>query len=442
MRHFVRSFHDLYEKDLRSSPHGKSVDIDQMASSIQKYLESVYSSIASHPAWGGDNTHETKMMLETFVYSKCNKLIMNGLIESETLMLEKSEVELSERLDFLDFVCPKHLEIHCIPDDKEAWKKLLSKPIMLLQSLNRMHSPVQMMRCILEVYRGVNEALKSAMKDGDNRMPSADDCLPTIILCMICAKPSIVTNLKFLENFATSEQLRGEAGYAFTNLFSATQFIRELDLDMKGESDSSRPSLHITSEELKEKLDLFRESLNASLNEDVLEGKKPVMTAHEPDFTGEYHYINVPVNEVTAARLRGEDPVKWASEWVALKSNLRKPNLVPLSQTKADQVLGQVHKDENNANANLPTEGLARSYKFLATEPHDIRLSDIPSLLDEYKNLIRTTEILLMERKTLLSKHHDITMENKKALLDHTLAKAEATISSEKSTNVNPNNAL
>jgi hypothetical protein len=62
------------------------------------------------------------------------------------------------------------------------------------------------------------------------KLPSADDVLPAIILTVIRARSErLLFNLKFVEDFCAPEDLRGEAGYAFTNLHGAVQFLQELD---------------------------------------------------------------------------------------------------------------------------------------------------------------------------------------------------------------------
>lgn len=229
MRHFVRSFSNLAKQP--------SPNVDKLISSIQTHMESVYNVIAAHSSWKGDNTHVTKMMLEPFVYSKCNGMILDVLKEQNGG--DDEENKFMERLEFLQFVQPGHLEIDCINlgrRENESWKEILSQPVILLQSLDLVSSPSQMLRCILELYREVNDALKVALaseqsqgnsvENTSKRMPSADDILPTLILTLICARPkNILNHLKFLDLFATPEQMRGEAGYALTNLFSATQFI-------------------------------------------------------------------------------------------------------------------------------------------------------------------------------------------------------------------------
>ncbi len=443
-------------------------NLDRLVQSIQKYISSLHESLANHDSWreGTELSSETKMMLDTFIYSKCHQTIMiEGLLVDDQLV--RGEAELGERLDFLDhFVNPAHLEIGCFMDDDtgegdQKWKSGLKLPVTLLQSLDKMYSPAQMLRCILEVYRGVNNTLKTAIIErsshGDGRGPSADDVLPTLILSIINAKPrKLLTVLRFLENFATEEQLRGEAGYAYTNLFGATQFIRELDLDVteEGEEDKeddgrrgARPSLSIAPEVLKEKLSEFREKLEAvkstgdvvenADNDDHVKVNDESSTGDSTDYTvaddrtdkqsNILRRIRIPVNEVTAARLRGEDLTEWAKEWSVSQQLQYSSNL----STASGESTGQTDAEDESvlANTTLPLpEGFTRSYKFLATEADDIRMSDIPSLLEEYRMLVRTTEILIMERNAVATKQHKLEMKNKKEHLDHSLAEVSSAI--------------
>ncbi len=436
MRHFVRSFRDLCENKGATGHH-----VNQIVSSMHKYLASVYHSIASHHSWGGDDTNETKMMLETFVYSKCHDVIINSLRSCEEFTLDKDESEFGERLVFLQFVDPSHLEIpfffkrDASFEKGEFWKDILSKPIKLLQSMDNMYSPAQMMRCVLEVYRGVNHALKHVIANGDSateRMPSADDCLPTIILCIICSKPKILTNLKFLELFATKDQMRGEPGYAFTNLFSAVQFIMGLNLDIGTKedisSDLNTPSLHIAPDELKQKLSDFKKNLNGT-KELTESSSENITNFHQSEVKerAESSYlfapVTIPVHVVTNARLRGDDPFDWISSWMVSKSDKFDHSFCTEAGQRPEQVGGRTARLPHTLS--LP-DGFTRSYTFLPTQPSDFRISDIPILLKDYKTLVRTTEMLLVERKKLLVENNEIQMKKKKEMLDQSLVEATA----------------
>ncbi|GFH46468.1 hypothetical protein CTEN210_02942 [Chaetoceros tenuissimus] len=403
MKHFVRSFHS-------------TESIKAAVDAVQKYMTSVYATIATHTAWRGDNTHETRMMLETFIYSKCNAHCYE-LIQKD---MQETVESLEDRLELLQFVQPAHLDIQFMQNDE--WKDVLEKPISLLQSLEHLFSPCQMLRCVLEIFRCVNAALKSRWKDmtqdGESaKMPGADDVLPALILVLLAAKPKqMECHLKFLEEFATQEQLRGEAGYAFTNLFSAVQFIKELDLNQNGESEAGRPTLNIDSDQLKQKLQEHQEivkeknAIKEEEEEQVSEENKDSNTNMDGNSI-EDSLVNLPVSDLTKARIRGEDIQDWLTKWI---TDRLKEEPIPKEAISSSQTNDNSKVDSSAAAiAGLPSD-FKRSYQFLSTDPDSIRMSDIPNLLDEYRLLVKTTETLIASQSAKENENRRLLMKQKK----------------------------
>ena len=406
MRHYERALAqsvDVAEENETSiEAHNKLTE--KVATSIKHSLKSLHSKFASHPFWklDGELSEESKSCLDVFMYSKWKTTVYNIL---QTADLSGQENELNERLSFLQFVKPSHLDLTFFGSgEAENWVGILSKPIELLTTLDLLYSPAQMLQCTTEIYRSINEVLSKRMKDEhDGMVPSADDILPTLVLATICAKPKhIVSNLRFLECFATEEELRGESGYAFTSLFSAVQFIREIRLDEEKEGSESGkgslPSLSISEKDLREELESFRASLTPK------EIKKEDDSMDKDDSTDKDNtllskvtkVVDIPVGEVKAARLRGDDMNKWASDWV--ENNCTHAIDVTPSGEETGQI-GNSTLVEVESQA-LP-HGFNRSYKYLSTEAKDIRLSDIEPLLEEYKMLVYVTEQLLNERSAM-----------------------------------------
>ena len=103
--------------------------------------------------------------------------------------------------------------------------------------------------------------------------------------------------------------------------------------------------------------------------------------------------VEIPVSEVRAARLRG---VVVDLEWAKRRFLSSSDTTPPGEPTSEDQV--------------LPT-GFTRNYSFLTTRPDEVRLNDLPLLLQEYRMLVRTTETLLAERS------HRASQERKERLV-------------------------
>jgi hypothetical protein len=361
-----------------------------------------------------EDSSRLRRSLESFVYGHVRDVIFQAIdesFESKDHLLtvdnaEKSSTvtprEFEEKILELQFVQPSHLEVACLQDEtetdaarddnndddkKKELQELLEEPIRALLSVDAYHSPFEKLQQILLVYQGVNGSLSKAL-NRDNTdppvLPSADDVLPTIILVCIKAQPrNLLQNVQFIEQFAAPEYLRGEAGYAYTNLYGAVLFLQDLDLTSGGQANGGGGSnqLSISPEELKNGLETCRKR-----RDEMLASKSATTSSNERsnplvDGTGlpkAFPTIKLSVQEVHAAHSRGETV---DMEWAKVRQ-LEQPHEAPnVSSTRVA----------------LPT-GFKRSYTFLNAQPSDIRVIDLAKLLDEYHMLVQVTEDLLSER--------------------------------------------
>ena len=223
-------------------------------------------------------------------------------------------------------------------------------------------------------------------------------------------------------------QLRGEAGYAFTNLFSAVQFIKELDLNQNGESEAGRPTLNIDSEQLKNKLQEHQEIVkekNTRKEEQEEQGLEENKDANI-NIDGnsiEDSLVNLPVSDLTKARIRGEDIQNWLTRWITdrLKEEPIPKEVISSFQTKDNSKVDS----SATAIAGLPND-FKRSYQFLSTDPDSIRMSDIPNLLDEYRLLVKTTETLIASQSAKENENRRLLSKQKKQELKDSYTSASS----------------
>lgn len=281
--------------------------------------------------------------------------------------------------------------------------------------------------------------------------PGADDVLPALILAVIRSRtPNLVSSLRFVEIFSPGS-FRGEAGYAFTNLCGAVHFLKRLDLEGHAREVSlagglaEDATLSIRPEEFREGLARCRERMKVEEEEKrrrsrVREnarggGSKAALgrsSAEEDDGVDGFpacfgteegedgegsaaSSVNISAREVRDARTRGEvidldwairrreDPLLEVGGGVAAAAAAG-----PASTSSTTKAATRKRRDgrshPNGPELRLPPEapplpeGFARSYGFVATNPDDVRVSDLPHLLKEYRMLVRATEMLLSER--------------------------------------------
>lgn len=424
-------------------------DIRELASAVHGYVGKTLDIIRTHPLWlkrDGDGAAEslenddgaldmTKQVLESFVFAKCRGAIWAVIASCKTATdLRNQDEMMDDKLAALQFVTPSHLDIHHLLEGKndggtsasggdgdgeggvlQPWDIALEASISSLRSINRQHSPGMMLSCILGAYKGVNDALSNAMvKDA-----GADDVLPTLILSVLRAKPArIASALKFIDLFATHQQMRGEAGYAYTNLYGAVQFIQ--DLDFEEHSSSEDHANGVDGSDLKAKrLTITPEEFRRGLEKCTLEAKKKgrngestagdgrerqsesAKDAEEEDDDDEI--FDIPASVVREARLRGEVvDVDWAHKWLeGRRAEARKERAIRAESEVFDE-------DERKPLPKPPPlpQGFTRSYTFLSTKPEDIRVCDIPQLLQEYRMLVHASEALLAERTAKYNAEH------------------------------------
>lgn len=358
---------------------------ESMPLTLQGYLRLTCESLREYVPWKEMEDREgTRRSFESFLYGHLEDHLDHVYWTDEA---KTEERDWQDRLGSLQFVSPKHLEISCLADGEENYDEIFRKPAEALNSVEAYFSPFEKLQRILAVYHNVNEALTLALnrtnESGTKKLPSADDVLPSIILTVILARPArLLLNLQLIEDFSPPEYLRGEAGYAYTNLYGAVQFLKEIELDTDKPS-----SLHIDGEEFRSSLEACREAAEAK-HAQRRASSVTLETANQPAPSLSKQDAFIPVTEVREARMRGEMvDIDWAKRRLSELSELR-------MSTERNGSSDSNHKEESDE---LPA-GFSRSYTFLSSQPEDIKLSDLPQLLGEYKMLVHTTEALIGEK--------------------------------------------
>ena len=363
--------------------------------------------------------------LEKFVYSKCRRDIDRVLLtaceeikDGNGKSMKTLEGELHDKMLSLQFVTPAHLEVQCLKSKSTATTSDdthenidLSYTLQQILSIHNQSSPRQMLQSILLAHRGVSIALDEACGGNGDGPPGADDILPTLILATLRAHPpNLLSSLRFIEDFAPMPLLRGETGYAYTNLCGAMQFIRELDMDghmaevISLEDTGEKSSvLSIGPDEFRLGLEMCRRKMKEKAEE--MSSVKPGDFTDDVvkfDMNGDLNdkktlQINITARDVRDAREQGETvDLDWAMS-KQRKSMLDQGHINIMANS------GQEHHSQQQI-LNIPPEEpplpskFSRSYSYLTAQPDNIGIRDLPKLLKEYKMLVHATEKLLNER--------------------------------------------
>ena len=366
-----------------------SKDSASLAQQFASYLDTTYNSIQTHIAWKGDDLEQSQVRrsFESCIYAHCfshtDSILWNAVAQ-------KADDTFLAKLESLQFITPKHLEIACldhIAGDASELADFLKGPVAALQAIDLYYSPYEKLDRVLTMYRNVNAALSMALNHNKSnvdggaplKLPSADDVLPTMILAILQAKPKrLLLNLSIMEEWSPPEYIRGEAGYAYTNLYGAVQFLQEIDLEKEPKN------LNIGSEDLRMGIESCRKAAKEKLDAN---------TAH-PDET--VALISPPIlprlspNNVRAARRNGESAdIEWAQRFLEQRSSYEATARFALEL--------KTRSAFDEASEGLPPN-FSRKYSFLTACSEGMKMSDVSVLLDEYRVLVQAVERLIGAR--------------------------------------------
>ena len=424
-----------------SSSDNDTTTIKPLANLLQSYTTSTLETIRQHALWKdefGDTTNTTSTTSqETLVWTRraLESLIYGHVrlsVERAVLTSQQSETAWQERLALLQFVQPQHLEVACLvpynsttttenDDPATSLSTLLQAPIRALSSVARYHAPYEKLQRILAMYRGINAALTKALNPETTtpdstktpKLPSADDVLPTIILTVLATRPSL-RQLSIVEELCPPEYLRGEAGYAFTNLYGAVQFL--LELPLVEDTNATNNNLTIAPEEFLAGLERCRAQTQSQLDKQQQEKKASSTVMDESSIPTYESLLAVPQtpitpNDIRLARERGDViDEAWAVQFQQARAKDQNGLAAALTLLDNDDDEGeQAVKDDSPAEeSKSPTRtassGFRRSYSFLSHMAKDITVHDLPQLLEEYRQMAHATEALLAERQAQIAK--------------------------------------
>jgi hypothetical protein len=307
----------------------------------------------------------------------------------------------------------------------------LSYAVRQIRSIHGRSSPREMLQSILMAHRGVSFALNEKCGSGGSvSPPGADDVLPALILATLRAQaPRLPSALVFIEIFAPPSMLQGEAGYAYTSLCGAVQFLKELDMEghlrgvaLLGGAGEMSAVLSIGPDDFRVGLEECRRKMMLEVEEGVRRsmrirsGDGMDECADETDVEDDTNddgridddsslQIRITARQVRDARSHGEIvDLDWALKKQQEALWQRGEVVDLMSERVTNQAEDMAAARRRHQRLNLPPEALnlpphfSRSYSFLNANPDNIGIRDLPQLLNEYKMLVHVTELLLNER--------------------------------------------
>lgn len=378
-----------------------AADPERDSKSVQEFLNSMEGAFMVHPLWAGATEEDIDSAgegLEKYLMTKLFNRTFPSLPEDA-----KSDQDISEKMSLLQqFLRPEHLDIPPNFQSETSW--LLAQKE--LQKINTFRAPRDKLACILNCCRVINNLLLNASMASKENPPGADNFLPVLIYVTIKANPPLLhSNLLYIQRYRQQSRLVSEAAYYFTNLVSAESFIANLDAG----------SLSMDKEEFERSMQAAKLFSNdSSLGADyhtgdfMLETASPMTDANA-----------LKVQELNLHRRgKSESTLSLHSEELhteisedgygqIMETSFLAPNKNNEGINNFDaEKMSVVKLESKGANAVLHadrTGQLAREYPFLYTSAGDLRIQDVESLLNSYKELVLKYVSLSKAFEALLS---------------------------------------
>lgn len=377
-----------------------AADPERDSKSVQEFLNSMEGAFRAHPLWAGATEEDIDSAgegLEKYLMTKLFNRTFPSLPEDA-----KSDQDISEKMTLLQqFLRPEHLDIPPNFQNETSW--LLAQKE--LQKINTFRAPRDKLACILNCCRVINNLLLNASMASNENPPGADNFLPVLIYVTIKANPPLLhSNLLYIQRYRQQSRLVSEASYYFTNLVSAESFIANLDAG----------SLSMDKEEFERSMQVATLSLNSLLHADY----------HTGDFLSETVSSMTDANALKAQELnlhrreKSESMLSLQSEELHIQIGEDDDGQITekgfLAPNKNNEGINNfdaanmsvVKLESKGASAVLQedrTGQLAREYPFLYTSAGDLRIQDVESLLNSYKELVLKYVSLSKAVEALLS---------------------------------------
>ena len=212
LQRFVTSFLELNITEISRD------DSEKAPAMLHAFLQRTEAQMREHVLWKNETPaqwEDTCEAVERFVFHKVYDHVF-GVLEVE------QDRAVEERIKSLAFLNCAHLDISIFASGEE--QTVWEPAVEALRRINTHRCPAGKLDSIVQCSKIITRVLSAAHRDG--APPGADDFLPALILVLKQANPSrLHSNLAFIQYYRHSSKLVSEAGYIFTNLLSAVQFL-------------------------------------------------------------------------------------------------------------------------------------------------------------------------------------------------------------------------
>jgi len=218
----IKTFLKRFEKLCRK----RSVTVEDMSKMVLRANDDIAQRVNAEQLWLSVDDEVADSVVDSFekyIASQIYDLVFTAQEEDES-----KDLMLQERIREFRWIEPQHLDAVCdlsLDDVTQDFYKAQEELIVM----DAKRPPVEKLNSVVAASKAIFGILEKS--SGGTNGASADDFLPVLIYVVLQANPPMLySNLQFLNRFCNPDKLStGEAGYYFTNLYSAVSFVETLD---------------------------------------------------------------------------------------------------------------------------------------------------------------------------------------------------------------------
>ncbi|CAG0912947.1 unnamed protein product [Notodromas monacha] len=203
---------------------------EELSDTAKEFYQSLNDRLRNHPTFGEATSEQLESMMDF-----TEKNVMTRLYKSVFFALsaqnEDKDLEIQKRIRSLNWISAAHLD--CFIDElRPDIMALIDKAIFSAIEMDARRAPQDKLSCIVKCSKNIFEILRvSRERFGNVEAASADEFLPALIFIVLRANPPrLHSNINYIDKFCNPGRLlSGEAGYYFTNLCCAVEFIEKMN---------------------------------------------------------------------------------------------------------------------------------------------------------------------------------------------------------------------